>query len=89
MKMQNYKDHGNIFTIIDQRLGNRFTAEGMEEFIQLIFRCLDTSSERRPSMSYVVMELDRIFDKETTRTTPVGEGIPTVILGSQLFETSK
>ena len=89
MKVQNYQDHSNISTIIDQRLGNRFTAEGMEEFIQLIIRCVDTSSERRPSMSYVLMELDRILEKETTLTTLVGEGIPNVILGSQLFKASK
>lgn len=87
--VQNYQDHSNISTIIDQRLGNRFTAEGMEEFIQLIIRCVDTSSERRPSMSYVLMELDRILEKETTLTTLVGEGIPTVTLGSQLFKASK
>ncbi|CBI21260.3 hypothetical protein VitviT2T_022118 [Vitis vinifera] len=87
--VQNYQDHSNISTIIDQRLGNRFTAEGMEEFIQLIIRCVDTSSERRPSMSYVLMELDRILEKETTLTTLVGEGIPNVILGSQLFKASK
>lgn len=86
--VQNYQDHSNISTIIDQRLGNRFTAEGMEEFIQLIIRCVDTSSERRPSMGYVLMELDRILEKETTLTTLVGEGIP-VILGSQLFKASK
>lgn len=88
MKVQNYQDHGNISSIIDQRLGNRFTAEGMEEFIQLISRCVDASSEKRPSMSYVVMELDRILEKETTLTTLVGEGIPTVTLGSQLFRAS-
>lgn len=87
--VQNYQDHSNISTIIDQRLGNRFTAEGMEEFIQLIIRCVDTSSERRPSMGYVLMELDRILEKETTLTTLVGEGIPTVTLGSQLFKASK
>lgn len=89
MKLQNYQHQGNISTIIDQKLGNRFTAEGIEEFIQLIIHCVDTSSERRPSMSYVAIELDRILEKETTLTTLVGEGIPTVTLGSKLFETSK
>ncbi|GKG08654.1 hypothetical protein Tco_0334486, partial [Tanacetum coccineum] len=27
--------------------GNSFTAEGMEEYIQLIVRCVEVSSERR------------------------------------------
>ncbi|GFY85152.1 protein kinase superfamily protein [Actinidia rufa] len=62
--VQNFQDSGKIHTIIDQRLGNSFTTEGMEEFIQLIVRCVDPSSERRPAMSYVVMELDRLLEKE-------------------------
>jgi len=87
--VQNYQDSGKISTIIDQRLGNSFTAEGMEEYIQLIIRCVDPSSERRPSMSYVVMELDRILEKEMNLTTITGEGTPVVTLGSQLFRSSK
>lgn len=75
--------------IIDGRLGSRFTAEGMEEFILLILRCLYPSSERRPGMSYVVMELDRILEKEMNLTTIMGEGTPTVTLGSQLFKASR
>ena len=88
-KVQNYQDSGNIITIIDQRLGNSFTTEGMEEFIQLIVRCVEPSSERRPAMSYVVTELDRILEKEMSLTTVMGEGTPVVILGSQLFRPSK
>lgn len=61
----------------------------MEEYIQLIIRCVDPSSERRPSMSYVVMELDRILEKEMNLTTIMGEGTPVVTLGSQLFRASK
>ncbi|XP_059640798.1 nodulation receptor kinase [Cornus florida] len=87
--VQNYQDSGKISTIIDQRLGNSFTAEGMEEFIQLMVRCVDPSSERRPAMSYVVMELDRILEKEMSLTTIMGEGTPVVILGSHLFRASK
>lgn len=87
--MQNYQDSGKISTIIDQRMGNSFTTEGMEEYIQLIIRCVDPSSERRPSMSYVVMELDRILEKEMNLTTIMGEGTPVVTLGSQLFRASK
>ena len=87
--MQNSEDYSNISSIIDQRLGSRFTAEGMEEFIKLIVRCLELSSERRPGMSDVVTELDRILDKEMSLTTVMGEGTPTVTLGSQLFRATK
>lgn len=83
--VQNYQESGKMSSIIDQRLGNRYTTEGMEEFIQLIVRCVDPSSERRPALSYVVMELDRVLDKEMSLTTIMGEGTPVVTLGSQLF----
>lgn len=87
--VQNCQDSGNIPAIIDQRLGNRFTTEGMEEYVQLIVRCVDPSSERRPVMNYVVMELDRILEKEMNLTTVMGEGTPVVTLGSQLFRSNK
>lgn len=89
MKVQSTQDYSVFSSIIDQRLGTSFTAEGMEEFIQLIVRCIEPSSERRPAMSYVVMELDRILEKEMSLTTVMGEGTPTVTLGSQLFRASK
>lgn len=87
--VQNNEDHSYILSIIDSKLGNRFTTEGMEEMIKLIVRCLDPSSERRPAMSYVVVELDRIVEKEMSLTTVMGEGTPTVTLGSQLFKAAK
>ncbi|TYH99558.1 putative serine/threonine-protein kinase isoform X2 [Gossypium hirsutum] len=87
--VQNSHDYSNISSIIDPRLGSSFTAEGMEEFIRLTVRCLEPSSERRPTMSYVVAELDRILDKEMSLTTVMGEGSPTVTLGSQLFRATK
>lgn len=87
--VQNSRDFSNLLKILDERLWSTFTNEGMEEFIQLIVRCLDPSSERRPSMSDVVMELDRTLDKEMNLTTVMGEGTPTVILGSQLFRATK
>ncbi|CAN4079037.1 unnamed protein product [Withania somnifera] len=89
LNVENYQDSGNISAIIDKRLGNSFTTEGMEEFMQLTVRCLDPSSERRPTMSYVVTELDRILEKEMSLTTIMGEGTPVVTLGSQLFRASK
>lgn len=89
MKVQNSEDYSIIWGIIDKRLGSNFTAEVMEELIELIIRCLEGLSERRPAMSYVVMELDRILEKEVSLTTIMGEGTPTVTLGSQLFEATK
>lgn len=88
--VQNHEEYGDIVSsIIDEKLGNRFTSEGMEEFIKLITDCIELSSERRPAMSYVVMELDRIYEKEMNLTIVMGEGTPTVTLGSQLFRASK
>lgn len=87
--MQNSRDFSNLLKILDERLWSTFTNEGMEEFIQLIVRCLDPSSERRPSVSDVVTELDRTLDKEMNLTTVMGEGTPTVTLGSQLFRATK
>ncbi|KAK7311291.1 hypothetical protein RJT34_09329 [Clitoria ternatea] len=83
------EDRGIMSNIIDRRLESSFTAEGMEDYILLIVRCIDPSSERRPAMSYVEMELDRILDKEMNLTTIMGEGTPTVMLGSKLFEATK
>ncbi|KAJ6403843.1 hypothetical protein OIU84_012108 [Salix udensis] len=86
--VQDTQDYTNFSSIVDQRLGSSFTAEGMEEFIQLMLQCVGPSSERRPAMSYVVMELDRILEKERNLTTFMGEGTPTVTLGSQLFRAT-
>ncbi|XP_041006962.1 proline-rich receptor-like protein kinase PERK1 isoform X1 [Juglans microcarpa x Juglans regia] len=88
-KVQNNQEDGTFSNIIDQRLEATFTPEGMEEVIKLIVRCVEASSERRPAMSYVVMELDRILEKEMSLTTITGEGTPTVTLGSQLFRATK
>ncbi|KAL3653901.1 hypothetical protein CASFOL_003582 [Castilleja foliolosa] len=87
--LQNLQESGSISTIIDQRLGNSFTTEGMDELIQVVVQCVNSSSERRPVMSYVVTELDRILEKEMSLTTIMGEGTPVVTLGSQLFRASK
>ncbi|KAL6139360.1 hypothetical protein ACLB2K_057665 [Fragaria x ananassa] len=81
-RVQNIQDNGNISSIIDDRLGNSFTAEAMEKLIQLIIRCVEGSSERRPTMSYVVTELEGILEKEMSLTTIMGEGTSTVIPGT-------
>ncbi|OWM67554.1 putative serine/threonine-protein kinase [Punica granatum] len=89
--LQSNQDYTKLSdVIIDPRLlGSRFTVEGMEEFVRLIMRCIEPSSERRPAMSYAVMELDRILEKEMSLTTVMGEGMPSVTLGSQLFRRTK
>ncbi|KAI3768816.1 hypothetical protein L2E82_19651 [Cichorium intybus] len=87
--VQNQQEQGRMSSVIDPRIGNSFTTEGMEEYIGLIIRCVEVSSERRPGMSYVVMELDRILEKEMSLTTIMGEGTPVVTLGSQLFRSAK
>ncbi|XP_024017827.1 putative serine/threonine-protein kinase [Morus notabilis] len=87
--VQNVEDNSNMSSIIDERMGNSFTAEGMEEVIELIIQCVQPSSERLPVMSYVVMQIDKILEKEMSLTTVMGEATPTVILGSQLFKASK
>ncbi|XP_051140257.1 putative serine/threonine-protein kinase isoform X2 [Andrographis paniculata] len=87
--VQNLEDSGSISSIIDKRLGNSYTREGMDELIELIVHCVNPSSERRPAMTYVVTELDRILEKEMSLTTIMGEGTPVVTLGSKLFMASK
>ncbi|KAK4272254.1 hypothetical protein QN277_020838 [Acacia crassicarpa] len=87
--VQSKREHGILANIVDEKMGSNYTAEGMEEFMSLIVPCIDTSSERRPAMSYVVMEMDRILEKERNLTTVMGEGTPTVTLGSQLFKAAK
>ncbi|KAL8228595.1 hypothetical protein R6Q59_000012 [Mikania micrantha] len=68
----NHQEAGSISSIIDSRIGNSFTTEGMEEYVHLIIRCVEVSSERRPATSYVVTELDRILEKEMSLTTIMG-----------------
>ncbi|CAH8363641.1 unnamed protein product [Eruca vesicaria subsp. sativa] len=75
--MQNITDYTDIPAMIDERLGGTYTAEGVEEVITLTLICLDVSSAKRPTMSYVVAELERILDKEVSLTTVMGEGIQT------------
>ncbi|XP_064984136.1 probable serine/threonine-protein kinase PBL21 isoform X1 [Musa acuminata AAA Group] len=82
---QNYEDSIDILTVIDPRMVSSFTSEGMKEFLRLITWCLNPSSERRPAMDYVEIELQRIREKELQLTTVMGEGTTTVTLGSQLF----
>ncbi|KAF1877915.1 hypothetical protein Lal_00038225 [Lupinus albus] len=84
--VQSIEHFHTMFNIIDQRLGSSFTFEGMVDFILLVVRCLYPLIYTRPTMSYVVMELDRILEKEINVTKIMDEGTLTVILGSQLFK---
>ncbi|XP_078166891.1 putative serine/threonine-protein kinase PBL21 [Carex rostrata] len=86
--MQRHPESGDIATIVDPRMSGNFTMEGMGEFMRLISWCVNQSSERRPPMHYVEMEIERIREKEMSLTTIMGEGA-TVTLGSQLFTSSK
>jgi len=88
MKVLSNEDRGMMSYTIDRTLESSCTPEGMEDYIMLMIRCIDPSSEKRPAMSYVEMELDRILEKEMNLTTIMGEGTPTVTLGSQLFKST-
>lgn len=77
--------HGSSNDLIDRRLGNGFTSQGMKELIALALQCLNPSAQNRPWMSSIVTVLDRILETEMTLTTIMGDGTAIVTLGSQLF----
>ncbi|KAI3864113.1 hypothetical protein MKW98_031705 [Papaver atlanticum] len=73
-------------SLVDNRLTSNFTSEGMKDLIRLTIGCLNKIGRWRPKMDMVVRELDRILEKEMTRTTVMGTGITTVVTpGSELF----
>ncbi|XP_031478181.1 proline-rich receptor-like protein kinase PERK2 isoform X3 [Nymphaea colorata] len=82
---QNRPDLSDAASIIDEKLVSSFTSEGMKRFIGLAVWCIHSSGQRRPTMNTVVLELERIHEREISMTTIVGEGTPTVTLASQLF----
>ncbi|KAG6508579.1 hypothetical protein ZIOFF_033953 [Zingiber officinale] len=77
--------HVSSNDLIDRRLGNGFTSQGMKELIALTLQCLNPSGQNRPWMSSIVTVLDRILETEMTLTTIMGDGTAIVTLGSQLF----
>ncbi|CAH9071795.1 unnamed protein product [Cuscuta europaea] len=83
--LQWVETHLNENDLVDRRLSRSFTMEGMGDFIKLAMRCTSFPSKQRPAMEVVVVELDKILDKEIMHTTFMGEGTTTVTLGSQLF----
>lgn len=80
--------HAGSNDLVDRRLGNTFTADGMQELIKLTLWCLNLSGKSRPKMEIVVSELNRILEKEIALTTGIGEGTATFTLGSWLFTSA-
>ncbi|ONI28373.1 hypothetical protein PRUPE_1G139900 [Prunus persica] len=72
-------------TLVDRRLAGSFTGEGMRDLIRLTLQCMSFPGRRRPKMEMVVVELERIKEKEMAMTTVMGEGTDTFALGSVLF----
>ncbi|XP_078447069.1 protein kinase superfamily protein [Wolffia australiana] len=81
---ESYTEANDMSDVVDARMGTRFTSEGMKEFLRLAIRCLGPM----PPMSIVAAELDRILERERSLTTIMGEVIPSVTLGSELFTSS-
>lgn len=73
---------------VDCRLVGSFTTEGMKDLIRLTLQCMIFPGKRRPKMDMVVLELERIQEKEMAMTTVMGEGTATITLGSELFTFS-
>jgi serine/threonine protein kinase len=46
--------------VIDKRLEKNFPREGVQEFADIILRCLSSNPKERPTMSKVVADLQRL-----------------------------
>ncbi|XVF62633.1 hypothetical protein PTKIN_Ptkin09bG0024000 [Pterospermum kingtungense] len=73
----------NVF--VDRRLVGSFTMDGIRDLIKLTLKCMSFPRKGRPNMNMVVVELERIHEKEMELTTVMGEGTAKIILGSELF----
>lgn len=67
---------GDISGIVDQRLGGRFEAGSAWKITEIALACASESSEQRPTMSQVVMELKqsvvgKVNDRDSHRDDPV------------------
>lgn len=87
-KAEIYEDSSDVSNLIDERMSKNYTEEGMQHFFQLAAWCLNRLGGMRPTMSLVVLELNRIQEKEIGMTTIMGEATPVLTLGSHLFTSS-
>lgn len=75
----------NSNDFVDHRLVGSFTRDGIRDLIRLTLQCMSFPGKRRPKMEMVVLELERIHEKEMALTTVMGEGTATFLKGSELF----
>ena len=85
VKAREYDDSSEISKLIDCKMAKSFTEKGMRDFLRLTSRCLNNLAGQPPAMSFVVSELEQILEREMSSTTMMGEGSPTLTLGSELF----
>ncbi|XP_020534149.1 putative serine/threonine-protein kinase isoform X2 [Jatropha curcas] len=78
----------NSNNFVDRRLLGSFTEDGIRDLIRLTLQCMSFPRIGRPKMEMIVVELERIHEKEMALTTVTGDGTATFIKGSELF-TSK
>ncbi|TYI06950.1 hypothetical protein ES332_A10G193800v1 [Gossypium tomentosum] len=71
--------------LVDYRLGGTFTMDGIRDLIKLTLKCMCFPGKWRLNMNMVVVELERIHEKEMELTTVRGEGTSKIALGSELF----
>ncbi|XVF28365.1 hypothetical protein REPUB_Repub15cG0023400 [Reevesia pubescens] len=70
---------------VDRRLVGSFTTDGIRDLIRLTLKCMSFPGKGRMNMNMVVVELERIHEKERELTTVMGEGTEKITLGSELF----
>ncbi|GMI80087.1 hypothetical protein like AT3G26700 [Hibiscus trionum] len=75
----------NSNEFVDRRLVGSFTMDGIKDLIKLTLKCMCFPGKRRPNMNMVLVELERIHEKEMELTTVRGEGTSKITLGSELF----
>ncbi|KAK4770433.1 hypothetical protein SAY87_030965 [Trapa incisa] len=70
-------------SLVDPRMLGTFTAEGIRDFIRLTLLCVVLPGKQRPKMDAIVLELQRIREKEMAMTTVMGEGTATITPGKK------
>ncbi|KAH0781961.1 hypothetical protein KY290_001559 [Solanum tuberosum] len=59
--------------LVDHRLLGSFTAEVMRDFVKIALRCMSFPGRYRPTMETVVLDLEKILEREMMHTTVMGE----------------